>query len=267
MRKFIDLKQHSALEKECLKLEKEEARRRTQAFRKSNTDVKDKIEEKIPPKVYETLQKAFAKSFEIVFEKGVGIIEKTYDKEELLKNYEIDHFAIQKKGSRKEFKTLHSHAKVSGRVNMLLSTVEGTLLGILGIGMPDIVLFTGMLLKGAYETALHYGYDYDSDAERYLILLLLEGALAKEDTYVEMEKGINKILANGSLSTPTKDILQEQIVQTSNAMAADMLVMKFVQGLPLVGLVGGITNPIYYNKIIGYIQLKYRKRYLLDQRK
>ncbi len=38
--------------------------------------------------------------------------------------------------------------------------------------------------------------------------------------------------------------------------------MKFIQGLPVVGIIGGMGNPVYYRKIMDYIQLKYKKRYL-----
>ena len=41
--------------------------------------------------------------------------------------------------------------------------------------------------------------------------------------------------------------------------------LKFVQGIPVVGVLGGIANPAYYNKVMKYVRLKYRKRYLLKQ--
>lgn len=255
-------KKSFAVRKEWKIIEKAEEKRAQQVYKKSNLNVVDKIETKIPDKIYENLKKAFAKAFEIVFEKGVRIIEKTYDKDDLQKDFEIKDFAVQKKGTRKEFKNLHKQAKENSRINMLVSTVEGGVLGALGIGLPDIVIFTGMILKGAYETALHYGYDYNSDAEKYLILQFIEGALAKEDTYMTVNKHINAIIDSGTIYVPTLDEMNNQIIRTSDAMAADMLVMKFIQGLPLVGLVGGLMNPVYYQKITGYIQLKYRRRYL-----
>jgi hypothetical protein len=46
--------------------------------------------------------------------------------------------------------------------------------------------------------------------------------------------------------------------------AMDMLVLKFVQGLPVIGIIGGLANPLYYNKIMKYVQLKYYKRYILN---
>lgn len=57
--------------------------------------------------------------------------------------------------------------------------------------------------------------------------------------------------------------LQEQLQKTSSVFAVDML-LKFVQGFPLVGVLGGAANPIYYNKIMRYVQLKYHKRYLMS---
>lgn len=257
------LKRISAIEKEKKIIEREEEKRQRIALKESAPGIGDKIESKIPDKIYENLQKAFTKAFEIVFEKGVGIIEKTYDKDDLLKSYEINDFAVHKKGGRKEFKNLHKQAKTSGGINMLLSTIEGSLLGVLGIGMPDIIVFTGMLLKGTYELSLHYGYDYDSQAERFLILQLMEASLTKGEAYIEMNERINQILANDSLLSPTAQEWDEQMKRTANAMAADMLVMKFMQGLPLVGIIGGVMNPVYYQKITGYMRMKYHRRYVM----
>ena len=60
--------------------------------------------------------------------------------------------------------------------------------------------------------------------------------------------------------------LQEQIRQTADVFAVDMLLAKFVQGVPVAGILGGICNPVYYRRILNYVQLKYQKRYLLQKR-
>ena len=65
---------------------------------------------------------------------------------------------------------------------------------------------------------------------------------------------------------PEEDELKQQIEKTANALATQMLVLKFIQGLPVVGILGGAANPIYYQRIMKYVQLKYRKRYLLEKR-
>ena len=60
--------------------------------------------------------------------------------------------------------------------------------------------------------------------------------------------------------------LTEQIKNTADAFAMDMLLVKFIQGLPIAGILGGVSNPIYYKRIMNYVQLKYHKRYLLSKK-
>lgn len=55
-------------------------------------------------------------------------------------------------------------------------------LGVLGIGLPDIPLFTGMVLKSIYETAISYGFPYDTEEEQCYILKLISTALSRGDT-------------------------------------------------------------------------------------
>ena len=57
----------------------------------------------------------------------------------------------------------------------------------------------------------------------------------------------------------------EQIENTSAAFASDMVVSKFIQGLPFVGVVGGMTNPVYYHRVIAYAQMMYKKRFLMER--
>lgn len=55
----------------------------------------------------------------------------------------------------------------------------------------------------------------------------------------------------------------DQLKRTADACAMDMLFQKFVQGLPIVGVLGGISNPVYYNRIMGYVKTKYHKAYVI----
>ena len=50
-----------------------------------------------------------------------------------------------------------------------------------------------------------------------------------------------------------------------NAFAMDMLAAKFIQGLPVVGAFGGLSNPVCWKQVMTYVQLKYRKRYLMGK--
>ena len=57
-------------------------------------------------------------------------------------------------------------------------------------------------------------------------------------------------------------ILDEEIRNTSKVLSQAMLTTKFIQGLPIVGVIGGVINFTVINKISSYSKLKYKKRYL-----
>lgn len=88
---------------------------------------------KIPKKLQETLDAAFSKAFTLIFQKGSHVIEKTYRKEELEKNYQIQEYAYQLCKNRKSLKAFSKKAEGTGRKNLLLSGVSGVGMGILGI--------------------------------------------------------------------------------------------------------------------------------------
>lgn len=211
---------------------------------------------KIPPKMNDILKKAFNTAFDVVFSKGTCIIEKTYNKSEKEKDFLIRDFIFNNNPNKKEIKKLKS----KNINNIALSTAEGVGLGLLGIGLPDIVLFVGIVLKGVYEISMKYGIDYNSPKERMFILKLLEASMQKGDEFITVNNQINDIIENDFVITD--EDIEKQKIRTSNAFSDEMLIMKFIQGLPIIGVIGGFSNPIYYNKIISFVELKYRKRYL-----
>lgn len=217
---------------------------------------------KVPEKVYESLRIVFRKAFEIIFEKGTGIIEKTYKKDELSKDFQMRDFSIEL-NSRKNYYWLNARSDLNSLTTLLTSAVEGVGLGALGIGMPDIVLFTSVVLRGCYETALRYGFTYDTPEERYFILTILEASLLKGEAWDVCNERANSMLQTPYIPTVTE--MKEQMQHTADAFAVDMLVSKFIQGIPVVGLVGGFTNPMYYRKIQLYVHLKYQKRFLMTK--
>ena len=115
-------------------------------------------------------------------------------------------------------------------------------MGVLGIGLPDIPVFTGMILKNIYETALQYGYSYETREEKYFILLLIRGAVSYGDTLCEIDGKVNEFIRNGILPEEYQD--KEQIEQTAGAYDA-----------------------VYMKRITEYAELKYRHRYLAGRKK
>lgn len=259
-------KRAKALQKEFQAVEKQEKKLQKAFVTAKNPAWKAAISDKIPKKVYTGLETTFCKGFSLVFNQGRGIIEKSYSKENLQNNHTIRDFAVQLKGGRKELKAVHKSAKRSDSLNMVVTTAEGVALGALGIGMPDIVLFITTLLKGVYETALNYGFDYELPEEQYMILNMMAASLITGPERIEWDDMIDGMIVEMPREVP-QSVLDEQIRETASVFAMDMLILKFIQGLPVVGVLGGVANPIYYNRVLKYVQLKYRKRYLLKQMK
>ncbi|MBQ2880628.1 MAG: EcsC family protein [Clostridia bacterium] len=255
-------KLRESINKEIQKINKSEMKLQKSAAAET-PKYKETLKSKIPPKILTTLEKAFFKAFELIFEKGIGIIEKGYNKEDIDQDFSIQDYAINLKCNRKELKKLNKNAKKKNFKNLSVTAVEGVGLGALGIGLPDIVLFIGMVLKGIYEVSLHYGYNYDSDSEKYLILKLMYASLYKGSDWDNENREIDRLLTSPALVDI--DTVKMQTEETSKMLAMDMLVLKFIQGLPIVGIIGGAFNPVYYNKILNYVRLKYYKRYLLEK--
>ena len=260
----------TAYQKEWKYITKQEERLEKAAMRQSTVGPsvlvwKEKLEQKIPVKIYDNLRAAFCKAFSVVFEQGTGIIEKTIRKDQLEKDYEIQNYAIGIKGTRKELKQLRKKAGASGVRDMAVTAAEGIGLGVLGIGLPDIAVFTGFILRGIYETALQYGFTYDATEEKLLILKMMETSLSRGEEWVRVNAEVDRILAKEWHGDHAEDDVTQQIRRTADVFALDMLLAKFIQGLPLIGIVGGAGNPVYYGKVIRYAQLKYHKRYLQEK--
>ena len=255
-------KPKSPLEKELAQLEKQEEKLRNAALKVKPPQWKSSLEAKIPAKVYTGLESAFCKSFAVVFSQGRNVIEKSYNKENVKADHSIRDYALRVKGGRKEFRSMRKSAGRSDSVNMALTTVEGIALGALGIGMPDVLLFLSTVLKGVYETALNYGFDYTSKYEQLLILKMMQTSLSSSEDWGRLDRQVDELFGSENCVISEHDF-DAQINATASCFAIDMLLLKFVQGLPIVGIIGGAANPVYYNKILKYINLKYRKHYLL----
>ena len=70
----------------------------------------------------------------------------------------VSYTHLDVRGDRKSLKSFSRQAAGSGAGNTLASAAAGIGMGLLGIGIPDIPLLTGMMLRSIYETALHYGF-------------------------------------------------------------------------------------------------------------
>ena len=253
----------TSIEKEWKKLQKQEIDFLVKNVKREDSAINRILEDKVPEGLQATLDKAFFKAFQLVFEKGTGVIEKTYNKEKLEIDYQLGEIKADMTNDRKELKAFSSKAKTSGAVNTLVSGASGVGLGVLGIGVPDILLFTGMLLKNVYQIALNFGFDYDSEEEKKFILLLVRGALISGPQLKAVNNEADFFMEEGEFVTD--DDMKTCIKKACECLSKEMLYMKFLQGIPLVGAVGGAYDFVYMKQINEYAKIKYHKRFLSDK--
>ena len=226
----------------------------------------NKLDRFVPDKLSGTLNAAFFKGFEVIFEKGTGIIEKTYNRQQREKDFQVNTYAAELSADRKTVRKFTKQAKSAKAANLLVSTVEGVGLGLVGAGIPDIPLFIAMLLKSVYEIALSYGYRYDTEEEKVFILRLIQVAMLDDEAFLqanmEFNDLIDQIVADGDSLEGYRVDKNAQMKSTSEALSAEMIYTKFLQGTMIVGMAGGIFDPIYINRISDYAVLKYRRRFL-----
>lgn len=258
-------KRERTIRRELLMVQLQEKKLEQEAQNQRPAAWKTALEEKIPEKVRTGLESAFCTGFALVFDQGRGLIELSYKKDNLKADHAARDAALKNSTGGRQLRQMNRSARHSDLVNMAVTTAEGIGLGALGVGLPDIVLFLSMLLRGIYETALHYGFDYESRQEQLLILKMMAASLSAGADYGWMNRQVDKLLPQEKLAV-TEEEFKAQLQQTASAFAVDMLLLKFIQGLPVVGIFGGAANPVYYNKVMGYVRLKYKKRYLLKQK-
>lgn len=230
------------------------------------TPIVNKLENKIPDKIKQTLDAAFYKGFQLVFEKGSPYIEKTYNKDKIELEFDVNNYALKKRINKKHLKQLDKQSKQSKLLNSSISIVEGSLLGLAGIGLPDIPLLLSLIVKSIFEIALSYGYQYDSQEEKAYILLLICGAVSRNGAQNDFDRELEALAEkldnhNSSITIDFENYMKS----TAGVLSDTLLAAKFIQGIPVVGLIGGAVNYSVLNRITTYAGIKYKKRYLMNK--
>jgi hypothetical protein len=225
------------------------------------------IRNKIPEKLITVLESAFEKGFLYIFDKGTPLIERTGNLEAIRDKSAYHHTVIKRQISKQAIKNFDISASNKSWTNKGISTVEGAALGALGIGLPDIPVFLGMIFKSIYETAASYGFDYKSPEERAYILSLIRVAATKGSQRIMESEDCDRFgqlidAGHGDEVAKSREDLADDIKKTSQYLASSMLVAKFIQGFTLVGTIGGGFNYYWIHRITKVATLKYKKRFL-----
>lgn len=256
MKKYFS---QTPLERELQRLNTQERRYMDKRREEKPSALNAMLEEKIPKTLQDTLQAAFAKAFSLIFEKGTGIIEKTYDKDHLMAENQADCSTILHRQDWRSLRDVAKKVSGTGRKNRVISGAIGIGMGAIGVGIPDIPVFSAMLLKSVYEIALRYGFSYDTEEEKYFILLVIQGALAPWEQLGKIEREIDAFIETELL--PLYYNQEGQIHSTAAVLSGELLYMKFLQGMPIVGVIGGAYDVVYMKRVTEYAEMKYRKRF------
>lgn len=179
IRDMKDTKEQKLLKKEWEQLLKSEQKIIQKQVKKGPSFLEEKLAKYVPEKLQGMLDEAFYKAFEVIFQHGTEIIEKTYHKEEEQRQYQVNEYAVNLQKDKKSMRAFQKQADRTTRKNMAVSAVAGVGFGLAGLGLPDIPFFTSLMLKSIYEIALSYGYTYDSEKERLFILKLIEASICR----------------------------------------------------------------------------------------
>ncbi len=224
-----------------------------------------KLQDKIPKKLKDTLNTAFYKGFQLVFEKGSPYIEKTYNKDKLELEFDINDYAMDKRMNKRHISRLDRPSKQSALVNSSISVLEGGILGLLGVGLPDIPLFLGVIVKTIYEIALSYGFHYDTPEEKAYILLLISSSITRDEKQKELNKELELLSDKIDRNIDITPDLEQSMKTAAGHLSDSLLAAKFIQGVPLVGAIGGAVNYSIISRTAKFAGFKYKKRYLLKK--
>lgn len=224
--------------------------------------IREKLEEKIPRKMIEMFEKAFEKGFYYVFENGTVIIEKSYNSEKLKNEADINEYILSKKVNNRNLSRIDKKVKQSILINKSITTIEGTVLGAFGVGLPDIPVFIGILLKTIYEICLRYGFDYDLEDEKVFILNIISAGTNKNSERILYSNEADRIGYNIDNNISTKININDSIKKTSKNLSESIIVSKVIQGIPIVGIYGAISNYKIIGEISELASIKYKKRLL-----
>jgi len=227
-----------------------------------STGIMAKVEAKIPAKLVDTMDAAFYKAFQVLFENGTGLLRLTIAEKKLKADRFLREYHLEKSPDAEKVRAFHKSASLSGAVATVLATAEGCVMGLFGMGLPDIPVLMSLLLRTVYQTALNYGYRYNSQQERYYILLVLAAALAKGSERMEFSRKADEFGLTVDRGERISYNLDEQMQQTSKALARSMLVAKFIQGTSIIGVVGGWSNFSASRRVATMANLKYQRRFL-----
>ena len=224
-----------------------------------------KLDELAPEALSETLHAAFMKAFELVFQKGTGVISWAGRQKNRQMDTQIRQYKADIRENRRNLRAFSKAAGRSGLGNTLAAGAAGAGMGLLGVALPDVPLFTAMLLKSVYETAETFGFGHETQSERRFVLLIIETALCSGAELEERDRRLNEFMQTETWG-PDEPPLDRQLRSTARRLSEAVLYGKVLQNIPVAGVAGGVRDGVLVRRVQKYAAIKYRRRFLLARR-
>lgn len=216
----------------------------------------------IPEQVRDPLEHAFGKAFGFLFHRGMGMIQRSCKKTDLQDGASLRD-GLLKEWKEESVKTLEQGAKRAAWGGSLFSTAEGAALGLVGLGLPDVPVILATLLRTICSVALSHGFSCEEEGEQCYLLAVLAAAAAPPEDRAAAFARCDRIGMQLAKEEPVEVPLPTLTEETSALLARRLLLAKTIQGLPLVGLAGGLLGGAFTGLVGEVATVKYQKRTLL----
>lgn len=218
--------------------------------------IEREIEARIPAAVRENLQNAFREAFTTVVRDGGGVIRSSVPEEAARRQYEaICRALASPAGGRVE-------SPAAGR-SAVLASLRAAGLGLVGIGLPDIPVFAGVLVRAAARIAMDYGFSPWVRREQVLTLLIFRTGLITGPERLAAERRLAAVLDGAGEPLPDGETLAAEV---ADRLAASLLAAKFLQGMPIAGAAGGLWDGRVTHRLLSHTDLCCRRRFLAKRR-
>lgn len=256
------LRKYSPWEREYLEVWRQEQWFLRRYDKKPETVIDKTVAQYAPEKLMETLHAAFIKAFGVVFEKGTGVIIRAGRLPQRRQTFLAHQAAAGEEESRATLRTFSKAAGKAGAGNVFLSGAAGVGMGLMGATLPDVPLFTALLLKSVYETAESFGFPHEG--ERLYALRVIDAALSYGAELKEKNQAL-ELYAQSGVWQDAPDI-KVQMEMTARRLSETVLYGKILQNIPLLGAVGGAGDAVCMDRVRRYAEIKYHKRFLLRRK-
>lgn len=223
------------------------------------------LAERVPQGLTETLHRAFFHAFSLLFEKGEGIVRWAGRQQRREEAYQVRRFAADLPGRPPISAGLFQSRRQDRPGQRGAGWCAGRRIGAVGDWIAGYsALYPDAPENHSGDGPVSFGFTGSELEEQIWILRLIEAALSDGAELEERNQALNGFIQDGTW--PDSPVLEQQMQQTAHSLSQAMLYWKFVQGIPLVGAVGGAWDAVCLRRVQRYAAIKYSRRFLIDRK-